>query len=98
MSFGVGHEQNAFIWWLKNLSVLKMFANLGIGMRKSPLYSSSNYTTFLCFFSLSDFFEVVWEGVGANNFSLTRNLPTFTYSLSLATLLIGSREYLQHKN
>lgn len=52
-----------------------MFANLGIGMSKSPLYSSI-YNTFRCFFSLSDFVLGGLVGVGANNCSLARNLPT----------------------
>lgn len=52
LCFGAGHEQNVFIWWLNNLSVLNMFADLRIGMSKSPLYSSSKYNTFPCFFSL----------------------------------------------
>lgn len=57
LSFGAGHEQNVFISWLKNLSVLNIFADLGIDMSKSPLYSSSKHNTFECFFSL-----IFWRG------------------------------------
>lgn len=63
LSFRAGHEQNVAFWWLKNLSVLNMFASLGIGMSKNPLYSSCKYNTFLCSFSLSDFLGA-WESVG----------------------------------